>query len=441
MIGALQRVSWLSVRRDPIVLGLTFVLPVVFYSVFAFIFGRGASSGGAPRVEVAIVDEDHTPESRRLTRGLQDLGVLQLALGPGDGDEAGPAFDRATAEAALREGRYSAVVVIPRRFGETFARKGRAAEPITLVYDGANLVARHMVAGLLQAAAHHAAPERLIARGLDQLEPFGAPITAEQRAALESLAPYLHGDADWSARPGAQEDGPGWAPGAPGNASLVPVDAVDVRGDERNVAAYYAAGIAVMFILFSMAGAGGALLAEEEAGTLERILSSKVSMGTLLASYFLFFVTLGVAEVTLMFVWGALVFDVELFVPHRLAGFAVMTLATACAAASFGLVLATLCRSRAQLSGVSTLLILLMSALGGSMVPRFVMPPFMDTVALFTFNGWAIDGYLRVFWYDDARGSVGATLASIAPQIAVLVAMSVTFFALARRLARRWEIG
>ena len=48
-----------------------------------------------------------------------------------------------------------------------------------------------------------------------------------------------------------------------------------------------------------------------------------------------------------------------------------MTLVTASAAAALGLVLASLARTRAQLSGFSTLLILTMSALGGSMSHGF----------------------------------------------------------------------
>jgi ABC-2 type transport system permease protein len=39
-----------------------------------------------------------------------------------------------------------------------------------------------------------------------------------------------------------------------------------------------------------------------------------------------------------------------------------------------------------------------MSALGGSMFPRFLMSETMQKFGLLTFNGWALDGYLKVFW-------------------------------------------
>ena len=81
-------------------------------------------------------------------------------------------------------------------------------------------------------------------------------------------------------------------------------------------------------------------------------------MSRLLAGKWLFFMLIGVLQVVLMFVWGALVFGLDLFTAKRLIGFSVMALATGAAAAAFGLLLATLCKSRAQLGGVSTIVIL-----------------------------------------------------------------------------------
>jgi ABC-2 type transport system permease protein len=109
-----------------------------------------------------------------------------------------------------------------------------------------------------------------------------------------------------------------------------------------------------------------------------------------------------------------------------------MTIATASAAAALGLVLATLARTRAQLSGFSTILILTMSAVGGSMFPRFLMSDTMQRIGLVTFNAWALDGYLKVFWRD-------AALWQLWPQLLVLSALTVAFLAIARLLAKRWE--
>ena len=211
-------------------------------------------------------------------------------------------------------------------------------------------------------------------------------------------------------------------------------EVVDVMGSETRqgeMISFYAAGIGVMFLLFScVAGAGGVLLEEVEAGTLERLLSTRAGMSQLLAGKWLLLTLVGAAQLAVMFLWGWAVFDLPLF--SHLPGFAVMTAVTAGAAAALGLVLATIARSRAQLSGFSTILILTMSALGGSMFPRFLMSETMQKFGLLTFNGWALDGYLKVFWRD-------AGLWQLWPQVLVLAGLTILFLLAARILARRWE--
>ena len=212
----------------------------------------------------------------------------------------------------------------------------------------------------------------------------------------------------------------------------IAIDTVDVmrQGNRESLISFYAAGIGVMFLLFSMSGASGALLDEVDSGTLDRVLSTRVGMGGLLAGKWLFLTLMGVGQLTLMFLWGRLAFGLDLF--HHVPGFIVMTAFTAAAAASFGLVLATAARTRAQLSGMATIIILIMSSVGGSMFPRFLMSDTMQKMGLVTFNAWALDGYLKVFWRN-------APLQALWPQLLVLAALTAVFLGVARTLARRWE--
>jgi ABC-2 type transport system permease protein len=66
------------------------------------------------------------------------------------------------------------------------------------------------------------------------------------------------------------------------------------------------------------------------------------------------------------------------------------------------------------------------------MFPRFLMPELMKKIGLFTFNGWAIDGYTKVFWRDEP-------ISSLVPQLEVLIGSGIVLFLLARLFARRWE--
>jgi len=66
------------------------------------------------------------------------------------------------------------------------------------------------------------------------------------------------------------------------------------------------------------------------------------------------------------------------------------------------------------------------------MFPRFLMSDTMQKFGLLTFNAWALDGYLKVFWRN-------APIAALWPQVLVLTALTGVFLALARTFARRWE--
>jgi ABC-2 type transport system permease protein len=214
----------------------------------------------------------------------------------------------------------------------------------------------------------------------------------------------------------------------------VPATIQDVAGpqrrDSRRMIAYYAAAIAVMFLLFSSSSGGGSLLDEQDSSTLERLLNTGLGMTRVLAGKWLHLTLLGMLQVTVMFTWGMIAFRLDLL--RHLPGFVIMTACAAAAAAAFGLVLATACRSRQQLSGFSYIIILSMSAVGGSMFPRFLMTPAMQKAGLFTFNAWALDGYLKVFWYEKP-------LVSLVPQVSVLIGLTAVFLLIARTLARRWE--
>ena len=73
------------------------------------------------------------------------------------------------------------------------------------------------------------------------------------------------------------------------------------------------------------------------------------------------------------------------------------------------------------------------SALGGSMFPRFLMPESMQRASLVLFNSWALDGFTNVFWRE-------LPLTSLITPVAVLIAWAVAFFFVARQLTRRWEM-
>jgi ABC-2 type transport system permease protein len=281
-------------------------------------------------------------------------------------------------------------------------------------------VAPQLVAGLLQKVAMTSMPEVMLEQGSRRMDGVVGGFTPAQRERVDASLKWLR----------AREDADGDASRDGG--VLLAVHTRDVLGTGKNgsMISFYAAAIGVMFLLFTASAAGGSLLDEAESGTLDRVLATRIGMGTLLAGKLCFSAALAFAQLLLMFLWAWLAFGLDLL-PH-LAGFAVMGAATSLAVAAFGMVLAAACRTRAQLGALSTLLILVMSSIGGSMFPRFLMPAAMQKAGLFTLNAWAIDGFTKVFWRDEP-------VSHLWPQLLVLLGAGAACFALAHRLARRWE--
>jgi ABC-2 type transport system permease protein len=266
-------------------------------------------------------------------------------------------------------------------------------------------------------------PDMMAEQGAKYIDQVVGGLTDQQRDRLNQSLGDLR-----------QREESGTAASGSGNQGIVPVTARAVVGENKNnpMISFYAAAIGVMFLLFTASGAAGSLLDEAESGTLDRVLSSHVTMSSLLLGKLTFNSLLAFSQLVLMFLWGWAVFGLDFWT--HIPGFVVMGICTAVAVAAFGVLLAGICRTRAQLGALSTLIILIMSSVGGSMFPRFLMPEAMQKAGLLTINAWAIDGFTKIFWRDEP-------VSHLWPQVLVLVGTAVVFFAIARRVARRWEFA
>lgn len=429
MIGSIVRTGFMNLRRDRGALTLSFVVPIAFFSIFAGIFGGQRRDGTEP-IRIAVVDEDRSEFSQRFVEALQAEKGLRVSTGPkATGGMAASLYDARAAEAAVRSGDFPVAVIIPRGFGDSPVQFGPSAQPFKLqiLNDSSDPIAAQVVFGLIQKSAMVSMPDAMAHEGAKYLDELSGGFTDAQRSRIDEgmrrLREYTNAPASGADSAGGQEAATG----------IIAADMRDVVGETKKnpLVAFYAAGIGVMFLLFSASATGGALLDEAESGALDRILASRVTMNTLLLGKLAYSTLLGVAQLTVMFLWGAIAFQVELF--QHLGGFFLMASTTALAAAGLGLVLATSCRTRPQLGALTTLVVLVMSALGGSMIPRFIMPESIQKLGLVTFNAWALDGFTKIFWREQAVWTVW-------PQVAVLFGSAILFLGIARRLARRWEV-
>jgi ABC-2 type transport system permease protein len=418
MIVSVVRAGWLNLRRDRAALMLSFIVPIVFFSIFAGIFG--AQKSKTPKTTVAIADLDRSDSSRRLIDALKHESALDVALTP---KKSTTPFDAKSAEATVRAGDAPVALLIPKGFGTTRIQfAGGSNRPaFRLLADSADPIADQVVGGLLQKNMMLSMPEMMMDAGVTEVDRWSGGLTAQQKANLDqNMKSYR----TFSANPSTTRSAD----------SLIKIEKTDVIGQNKSnvVAALYAAGIGVMFLLFTASNAGGALLEENESGTLDRILTTRLTLTQLLLGKLAYLWTLGFTQICVMFIWGAIAFRLQL--AQHIGGFLIMALTTSLATSAFGLLLASVCRTRAQLGAMSTLVVLSLSAIGGSMFPRFLMPAGLQKAGLVLFNSWALEGFTNVFWRE-------LPLTSLVLPAAVLVGWGIVFFIVARQLTKRWEIA
>ena len=181
MIPTLLRIALTTLRRDRVVQAMTFLLPVIFFSIFAMIFG---SQGGdvTSRVQVAVVDEDHSEASARLFAALlrePGLRIRTRARRPGEpADTTRTLVSRMRALELVKSGDVPVAIVIPPGFGATFGGFGDSVPQVELLSDRADPVAPQVVSGLRTARQQQYAQEtwaritnyEMLARDLDLIQ-------------------------------------------------------------------------------------------------------------------------------------------------------------------------------------------------------------------------------------------------------------------------------
>jgi ABC-2 type transport system permease protein len=155
------------------------------------------------------------------------------------------------------------------------------------------------------------------------------------------------------------------------------------------------AGTSVMMLLFSVAGMGGSLIDEKQEGMLKKLLCSPLHPNHILYGKMVYANIISIAQLIIMFVYAWLVFGLDIM--HHLPSLALMILVTAYACSGFGILLASFAKSRQQVQGYSTIIVLVMSAMGGSMIPIFIMPEIMQKIAVVSVNYWGIQGFHDIF--------------------------------------------
>lgn len=161
---------------------------------------------------------------------------------------------------------------------------------------------------------------------------------------------------------------------------------------------YYIGATAILFLLFSAMQGAAISIEERRNGISDRLMVGPSGAMRLMTGKFIFLTFIGFLQAAIICVVAALFFEVPVI--SHLPSLAIACLGTAMLAAALALLVAALCETQTQMNTVSTFTVLLLSAVGGSMVPRFMMPGWLQSLGQATPNYWAIEAFYGIL----ARG-------------------------------------
>jgi ABC-2 type transport system permease protein len=400
--------------RDLEALGLLFAMPVFFILVMTFALEGVFEAGkkGSP-IQVLVVDRDR---SKLTEDAISDMGSLEGILVVREMD--GIPLSLAKAEELIRNRTFPMALLFPKGFSEgalSSLRKGGEKGPVvTFLTDPAT---NRLIIKPIQGALRGMIERRVFSFQLPARlqEAFGHPIPLGASAGLHSEDGNKDSSADTPIGGTLLKlNGPAVKFVSAYPSGFRATRRPDVK--EQNVPAYTIFG--VFFIVLTLATS---FYQEKQVGTFQRILVSPVSRAALLVGKLIPYYLVNLIQIALMFSLGVVIFGMRL---GNMAALIVVSLALAAASNGLGLVVAALGKTEAQINGLSVLLAITLGALGGMMVPSFVMPGFMRHLSLITPHAWALEAY-----HDVIVRGLG--VAAVLPETGMLMGFSAFFFLIA----------
>lgn len=379
---------------------ITFILPILLITLFAFAFGGIGQSNENKKIDLLICDLDQSLASKELNKALDSIKGIHLI-----------STTLEKASNAVRKGKYVAVLVLHKGY-EKAINTGNEI-PLELKYDQSRAIEVGMLQAVLMEKLMQKASKKVVQKNIEGFldKEFAGMTPNMKKRILDKTTSNENGTSK----------------------NVVAIKMTAVLKEDKEAAPNYGliqavAGTSIMMLLFSIAEIGGGLLDEKEGGTLKRLLYSPLKSREILFGKMSAALIIALLQLIVMFGFAWLAFGLPIF--NDLFSLIILIITVAFAVASFGIFLVSIAKTRKQLSGLSSMIILTMSAIGGSMIPLFAMPSIMQKIAVISVNYWGIQGFYDIF----ARH---LSFTELLPRIFVLLCIGIVMSVISLRLFKR----
>jgi len=186
-------------------------------------------------------------------------------------------------------------------------------------------------------------------------------------------------------------------------------------------------GFAVMFVMMGVCFAGVAMVQERHNKTLARLLTTPTEKFFIISGKMLGFFLVGFIQFIILILFGQLVLKVNW--GNLPLGVLLLVISYVLSVTGLGTLLSVVVRTSAQAGAFAVLISMVTSMLGGAWWPIEIVPKFMQTIARFTPQYWAINGFNKII-------TRGFGITEILPNFYVLLAISAISLLLAIRFFR-----
>ena len=202
---------------------------------------------------------------------------------------------------------------------------------------------------------------------------------------------------------------------------------VEVGNRELDGTTFYAAGLAIFFLFFTVQYGVMGLLAERQAGTLTRLLAAPIPRSAIIAGKAMMAFVLGLVSMTVLVVATTILFGADWGNP---VGVAMLVVAGIISALGIMAIVASFASTAEQAANYSAMVSVVLGFMGGTFFPVSQAGGILAQLRFLTPHGWFMQGL-----GDLADGEIANVLSAVAALLAFgLITGTIAVIGLGRRL-------